>query len=1119
MAAARNVPGHLSLLADILGSDVDIPTLEKLHAISNGDVGRAVNHFYEGTYLHATIPAPIRPPPPPLPRAQPPQQFQSSSNIAITADDLDDPVNRGGSSTGDGGSISRKRKIQDTFFPKYLGELTIIAYALGGMVKVQAGEQVCFERTRPNPRYQIGRKKRGGSSGSSGWGNKAFKENNVVRFTKQNGFEIGRLQVDTARWVSKLMDYGLAEFQGVIILAPPILKTGAEIVLTMKCFLTAAAFQALGSRNKSTGLSKANMAVMNEALETEDELDMKHRKYAVNTMFRELALTPIATNTTVGPRDTGIELFSSTPEAGSSLTQNGADEDKEEVPEVSDQELDVLYEKAQQHGREFDPMDPPDTMTYTLKPYQRQALAWMYHKECAENSQGHETLHPLWEVYEFQKEDGKEPKSDEPRQYYLNPYSSEMSLEFPTSDQVCRGGILADEMGLGKTIEILSLVHANKMDRSTIDTPEEAFARLSTSTSTKQKRTSPTTLVICPMSLLSQWRDEALNSSNGSLRVEVYYGTSRDRDCSDESLLQRDAPDVLITSYGTVMSEYSSLLAGRDPETLKPKNVASLHDIKTQDDWKKGSALFNVEFHRVVLDEAHQIKSRMAKTSKACYAISSVRRWVVTGTPIQNKLEDLFSLVHFLRAEPWSDFSFWRAFITIPFESKDKDKAMKVITSVLEPLVLRRTKMTKDENGSPIVMLPERTIEIEYLKFSEQENDIYQALFKDGKTKFSHYCRAGTVLKNYASIFQLLMRMRQVCDHPLLVVGRNKHTDSSEGSLDLKDGPVQLEELMAKFSGGSEQNGPSFGASVLQNLISSTGEVPECPLCFEDMADGVLMPCMHSACRICVLNYLQSRDDKGEKGDCPICRQGPITEADLIEYTTSDVSAVKSEDADGEKVKVKDESDTRTDVIAGNVLTGSGGGDIAQNKSNNRVVQMRRNNFKSSAKLDALMRHLNHTRKTEPRTKSVVFSQFTGMLDLAEAILERDGFEFLRLDGTHSQASRASTLEAFKAPDHPARVMLISLRAGGVGLNLTAASHVYMLDPWWNYAIEAQAIDRVHRIGQMRPVVVKRFIIQDSVEEKILSIQNRKNALASGLGMTKVEQQGARMEDLQEIFS
>ena len=133
------------------------------------------------------------------------------------------------------------------------------------------------------------------------------------------------------------------------------------------------------------------------------------------------------------------------------------------------------------------------------------------------------------------------------------------------------------------------------------------------------------------------------------------------------------------------------------------------------------------------------------------------------------------------------------------------------------------------------------------------------------------------------------------------------------------------------------------------------------------------------------------------------------------------------------------DGDERSNVSGGNVLISDPSGNT------NRVIQMRRNNFKSSAKLDALMRHLNRDRKADPGAKAVVFSQFTGMLDLAESILDRDGFQFLRLDGTHSQASREQTLKAFKTPDHPATVMLISLRAGGVGLNLTAASRVYML--------------------------------------------------------------------------
>ncbi|KAF9583253.1 DNA helicase rad5 [Lunasporangiospora selenospora] len=1103
MDSSQDIPQHLSSLADILGSEVDVATLDKLHALSNGDLNRAINHFYEGTYLNATNPnssttrSPFNS-----------GQISSASKRTLTLAGFGVQHKTHGSNSKDGqnqlSDSSKRRKVHDSFFPKYLGEITIIAYALGGLVKAQAGDTVCFVRSKPSVLPQTGGRKKP----SSGWGGKGIKENNVVRFTTQKGFEIGRLQVDTARWVSKLMDFGLAEFQGSIIYTPPILSTGAEIVLSMRCYLTAAAFSTLEASNKLLGTrSKQSMTIVNDSLETEYEVELKNRKFAVNLMFKELDLAPISVNNPAGPRDRSIEVHSATPEPATGNPAEDGDE-KEEEQEVSDKELDVLYEKAQQHGREFAPMDPPKTLTYTLKPYQRQALAWMYHKECLESDDNeHKTLHPLWEEYEFKTEDGHIKRPEDPTKYYFNPYSGEISLEFPTSDKLCRGGILADEMGLGKTIEILSLVHSNKMDRSGLYGPDEFFSRLSTSVG-ERRRLSPTTLIVCPMSLISQWRDEAINSSDGSLRIEVYYGGTRDWD--DETLLQRDAPDVLITSYGTVLSEYSGLVGGLE-NGKSVKGMSSITDIMAQNDWKKGSALFNVEFHRVVLDEAHHIKSRMTKTAKACYALSSSRRWVVTGTPIQNKLEDLFSLVHFLRVEPWSDFSFWRTFVSIPFESKDKDKALKILTSVLEPLVLRRTKSTKDENGDPIVMLPERTVEIEYLTFSEQENDIYQALFKDGKTKFNHYCQAGSVLRHYASIFQLLMRMRQVCDHPYLFVGKSKSSQPSGGPLDVKDGPIQLEELMAKFSEGGE---PSFGANVLHNLMSGA-EVLECPVCFEDMADGVLMPCMHAACRTCVLDYLQRRDNKGEVGECPVCRQGPISEDDLIEYSTSS-APVKDEPAKTEE--------GCSDFVAGNVLGSIGiasdvKGKDGEGTGTNRVLQIRRNNFKSSAKLDALMRHLNSVRKQEPTTKSVVFSQFTGMLDLAEAILERDGFQFLRLDGTHSQASREKTLEAFKNPDHPALVMLISLRAGGVGLNLTTASRVYMLDPWWNYAIESQAIDRVHRIGQTKPVVVKRFIVQDTVEEKILSIQNRKNALASGLGMTKDESQNARMEDLQVIFS
>lgn len=125
--------------------------------------------------------------------------------------------------------------------------------------------------------------------------------------------------------------------------------------------------------------------------------------------------------------------------------------------------------------------------------------------------------------------------------------------------------------------------------------------------------------------------------------------------------------------------------------------------------------------------------------------------------------------------------------------------------------------------------------------------------------------------------------------------------------------------------------------------------------------------------------------------------------------------------------------------------------------------------------------------------KALVFSQWTSLLDLVEPHLRSAKVDFLRLDG--STRDRASVVEGFQSETGPP-VMLISLRAGGTGLNLTAADHVFLLDPWWNPAVEDQAADRAHRIGQDKPVLVHRLVAKDTVEERILALQERKRKLA-----------------------
>ena len=150
-----------------------------------------------------------------------------------------------------------------------------------------------------------------------------------------------------------------------------------------------------------------------------------------------------------------------------------------------------------------------------------------------------------------------------------------------------------------------------------------------------------------------------------------------------------------------------------------------------------------------------------------------------------------------------------------------------------------------------------------------------------------------------------------------------------------------------------------------------------------------------------------------------------------------------------------------------------------------------------SAKLDEILREIEENASNH---KIVIFSQFLGMLDLIRQRLERDRVPYEYLDG--KTEDRAGRVQNFQGNEN-CRVFLMSLKAGGVGLNLTEADYVYLVDPWWNPAVEQQAIDRVHRIGQTKRVFAYRMICKDTVEEKILTLQDRKRALASELISTE----------------
>ena len=168
----------------------------------------------------------------------------------------------------------------------------------------------------------------------------------------------------------------------------------------------------------------------------------------------------------------------------------------------------------------------------------------------------------------------------------------------------------------------------------------------------------------------------------------------------------------------------------------------------------------------------------------------------------------------------------------------------------------------------------------------------------------------------------------------------------------------------------------------------------------------------------------------------------------------------------------------------------------------------------TSSKVEALLENLEQV--AAEGHKALVFSQWTSFLDLMEPHLQRAGLRSVRLDGR--TRDRAGVVAEFQSDDGPS-VMLTSLKAGGTGLNLTAADHVFLMDPWWNPAAEDQAADRAHRIGQNRPVLVSRLIAKDTVEEGILALQAKKRALAEAALEGAGDAAGITREDLLALLA
>ncbi|XP_030837524.1 helicase-like transcription factor isoform X1 [Strongylocentrotus purpuratus] len=534
------------------------------------------------------------------------------------------------------------------------------------------------------------------------------------------------------------------------------------------------------------------------------------------------------------------------------------------------------------------------------------------------------------------------------------------------------------------------------------------------------------TLILCPLSVLSNWIDQFREHVADELQVNVclYYGAEKKKLKADYLKQQ----DVVITTYSTVAAEFK---AKQEKATLQ-----------------------TIEWRRIVLDEGHTIRNHGTLQTQAAHALKAQCKWALTGTPIQNSIKDLWSLVAFLGVEPFkSTHTWWQRIITRPIANNDS-AGIDRVRKLMDTLALRRMKSQK-VNGKPLVDLPARNVVLQYVDFSEDEKKVYKTMEKDGRLAVSKYFQQGSVLNHYGDILAILMRLRQLCCHPALCA------KAAANLCQAIDGNERTDEEKAQL------------VATLVSFLSQ-GADEECCICLDSIEDPVITRCAHVFCQRCIGEVINAEK---ERACCPLCRQA--VSRDSLVHVPKDRSDTENEDTERE--------------------------------------------WHSSAKVDALMECLLTERAADKTTKSIVVSQFTSFLDLLKKPLTEKGFKFCRLDGSMSRIARTAAIREFSSndPDSP-QIFLLSLKAGGVGLNLTAASRLYLLDPAWNPACEEQCFDRCHRLGQTKDVTITKFLVRDSVEEAMLELQETKRQLMKnvfgGKNQTPEERRMNRVRDVKILM-
>ncbi|KAK3688224.1 SNF2 family N-terminal domain-containing protein [Podospora appendiculata] len=655
-------------------------------------------------------------------------------------------------------------------------------------------------------------------------------------------------------------------------------------------------------------------------------------------------------------------------------------------------------------------------------------------------------------------------------------------------------GILADEMGLGKTIQTISLI---------------ALLR-------EQENYLGPHLIIAPLSTLSNWLDE-FHHWVPSIPVVMYHGTPQERNEIFKTKITRHLHGGRPTNtFPVVCTSYEMVLKDR-------------------------AALSKINWEFIIIDEGHRMKNFDSKLFRELKTFTSATRLLITGTPLQNNLKELWSLLNFLLPKifrDWEAFESWFDFSDLADEEgteefiadKTKQELVKKMHVVLQPLLLRRVK------ADVAKYLPKKREYVLYAPMTKEQTGLYNAI-NDKNIDTRAYLEnkvverlTGTTNSPASSRWETPRTSRSSS------VKMDVDTDSELASVTTKDSPPDLKaeepisagkNAFTLMMGKPRPRGrPAKSATPLKQPVvaeatpvkRARGRPPKAATAAEATPDKEVKrkaPPTESSPAPKITKSSRQSTPASTRGRSRKTRQS-YKEADSDEERLDDdeFEAKLAEEL------VDDDAKTLVDEMNAEEIERAQTLELAKKemstkKLGNPLLQLRLvcnspHNFynpwasenglavdetivTASGKMLLLDRLLPTLFKGGH--KVLIFSQFKTQLDIIEDYCsELRGWQFCRIDGGVAQDDRRAQIEEFNT-NPEVKVFLLSTRAGGQGINLASADTVILFDSDWNPQQDLQAQDRCHRIGQTRPVVVYRLATKGTVEEELLMSADAKRRL------------------------